>query len=69
MSNENFVRIQVQGFRGSSYDSQVFEFVKDIEPKIELIKETVNELSNQAIDKGAEELMIYITQMKKLKPR
>lgn len=69
MSKELFVRIRVQGFRGSEYDSQVFEFTKDIQPKTELIKETVKELSDHAIDKGAEELLIDIVQMRKLLPR
>jgi len=70
MSDE-FVRISIQGFRGSAYDSQVFEITKDsdlpIAPK--MLKQKVNGLVNQAIDKGAEEIIIYLTEMKRLKPK
>lgn len=70
MSDE-FMRIRIQGFRGSTYDSQVFEFSEDLDlpVKPKKLKVKVNILVDEAIDKGAEEIIIYLTQMKKLLKR
>jgi hypothetical protein len=72
MGSEEFIRIQVQGFQGSWINSTVFELTRDhdLPMKPEKLKESVNDLVNQAIDKSAEEIIIYLNTMKRLiKPR
>lgn len=70
MSDE-FMRIRIQGFRGSTVDSTIFEVTKDLDLPMDprKLKSNVAKLVNQAIDKSAEEIIIYLTEMKRLKPR
>ena len=69
--SEEFMRILVQGFRGSEYDSQVFELTIDFDLPMtsRKLKNEVTKLVNKSIDKRAEEIIIYLTTMKRLKPK
>ena len=49
------IRVNVQGYRGSTIDSQVFDFSEEVDPVPIKVKQMMTKLVNKAFDKNAEE--------------
>jgi len=68
---DEFMRIEIQGFLGGSVDSEVFELKEDLDLPINPanLKKQVCRMVSMAIDQNAEDITIYLTSMRRLKPK
>ena len=61
-STQQKVRISIQGYKGQPADSQVFDLDRVV--KVAEIEKATMGLVKMALDREAEEIIIYLTELK-----